>query len=76
MIQVKNQGQCGSYLGFSSTESLESVCSIATGKLLPSYEQQLVECDTVDSTCDGVFTNNGFASVKKKCHVHGGQSQF
>ena len=65
VIQVKNQGQCGSCWGFSTTESPKSVWSIATDKLLPSCEQQLVECDTVDSTCDGVFMVNGFAFTEK-----------
>ena len=32
---------------------------------VPSGEQQLVDCVTVDSACNGELTNNGFASHKK-----------
>ena len=32
---------------------------------VPSSEQQLVDCVTVDSACNGEFTNNGFAFDKK-----------
>ncbi|XP_004480426.1 pro-cathepsin H [Dasypus novemcinctus] len=49
---VKNQGSCGSCWTFSTTGALESAIAIATGKLLPLAEQQLVDCA-------GNFNNHG-----------------
>ena len=39
--------------------------SMATNNLLPSSEQQLVDCDTVDSGCNGELMDNASASAKK-----------
>ena len=38
---------------------------LATNNLLPSSEQQLVNCDTVDSSCNGELMDNASASAKK-----------
>ena len=55
---VKHQEQCGS-CWTSTTMCFESVWSIATGKLVTLSEQQLVDCITVDSGCNGTLTNRG-----------------
>ena len=62
---MKHQGQCGSCLTFSTTKCFESVWSTASGNLLTLSEQQLVDCITVDSACNGELTNNGFAFAAK-----------
>ena len=38
---------------------------LPTDNLLPSSEQQLVDCDTVDSGCNGELMDNACASSKK-----------
>ena len=37
---------------------------------------QLVDYDTVDSRCNGVFMDNGLLSSRSEHHVHGGQLPF
>ena len=56
--------QCGS-CWTPTTTCFESVWSIATGNLLTLSEQQLVDCITVDSGCNGTLTINGFIFAAK-----------
>ena len=50
---------------WSHTGSLEGTGFIASVNVFPLSEQQLVDCDLVDSTCNGVFVDNGFAFGEK-----------
>merc|ERR1712070_93568 len=57
---IKDQGQCGSCWAFSTVANIEGVGAVETGKLLSLSEQQLVDCDTADSGCNGGLPSNAF----------------
>uniref|UniRef100_A0AAQ5XQ37 Pro-cathepsin H n=1 Tax=Amphiprion ocellaris TaxID=80972 RepID=A0AAQ5XQ37_AMPOC len=65
VTDVKNQGPCGSCWTFSTTGCLESVAAIATGRLLPLSEQQLVDCaqDFNNHGCKGGLPSQAFEYI-------------
>ncbi|CAN6362278.1 unnamed protein product [Urochloa humidicola] len=63
---VKNQGlRCRSGWAFSAVAAIEGLHKIATGKLIPLSEQQLVDCDTHNGNkgCNGGNTEMAFRYV-------------
>jgi C1A family cysteine protease len=63
---VKDQGQCGSCWAFSATEGVESAWAMAGHPMDILAPQQIVDCDTQDSGCDGGDLPTAFAYVHKE----------
>jgi cathepsin F len=59
---VKNQGQCGSCWAFSATEEIESCWALKHGEVVLA-PQQIVDCDKVDSGCNGGWPYRAYAYV-------------
>eukprot|EP00500_Bicosoecida_sp_ms1_P002151 CAMPEP_0203808086 /NCGR_PEP_ID=MMETSP0115-20131106/1419_1 /ASSEMBLY_ACC=CAM_ASM_000227 /TAXON_ID=33651 /ORGANISM="Bicosoecid sp, Strain ms1" /LENGTH=299 /DNA_ID=CAMNT_0050716771 /DNA_START=40 /DNA_END=939 /DNA_ORIENTATION=+ len=60
---IKNQEQCGSCWAFSTTESIESANFIAGNPLKTLTVEQIVDCDTTDSGCQGGNPTTAFQYV-------------
>ncbi|MFM7850814.1 MAG: C1 family peptidase, partial [Flammeovirgaceae bacterium] len=64
---ARNQGRCGSCWAFATTGVIEGNLSKKSGKLIKYLSpQQLVDCDTKNSGCNGGSYSSAFEYVKAK----------
>lgn len=62
---VQNQGNCGGCWAFSAVANLEGVYFKKYGKLPKFSEQQLIDCDSLNSGCAGGIMHNAFTYIKQ-----------
>ena len=65
VAQVKDQGSCGSCWAFAAVGNLEGLYAIEKHVIVTFSEQQLVDCDTSDSGCNGGLMEYAFTWYKK-----------
>jgi cathepsin F len=63
--KVKDQGQCGSCWAFSTVGNLEGLYAIKNKTQKSFSEQQLVDCDKIDSGCNGGLMENAYKYIQQ-----------
>ena len=61
---IKDQGSCGSCWAFSTMGNLEGLYALEKHVVKTFSEQQLVDCDTLDSGCNGGLMEYAFTWLK------------
>ena len=65
VCSVKDQGSCGSCWAFATMANLESLYAAKKGQCKNFSVQQLIDCDTSDSGCNGGLMEYAFTYLKK-----------
>jgi len=62
---VKNQGQCGSCWAFAAVATIEGLYFLNGHPLTSFSEQQVVDCDTANSACNGGLSYIAYNYISK-----------
>lgn len=71
-----NQGQCGCCWAFSTASTLESALAIQNNRNIKTSatytisQQNIVDCDTMDSGCNGGWMGNAYSYINSKGGIY------
>ena len=71
--RIRDQGSCGACWAFSTVASLEGQYKNVTGELIEFSEQDLIDCDSSNTGCNGGYAFKAFKYLQKIGGIQGGK---